>query len=110
MRLTETDLRILRLIEAGPKTLQEMMNIDGSHSKTVRRCLQRLRANGNIHSEPGEKVAGKPGPAEKVWCLGPEENAVSEVEEREDDELYPKRARGFGTNPPGEALVKAWQP
>jgi hypothetical protein len=89
--------RIRSFLAKGPMTTRELQTATGMSNPGV---LRRLR-----HMETvGEVVVSRCGPYGQslLWAL-------DESRYEDHDEPMHKRKNGYGTNPPGEALVKAWQ-
>jgi hypothetical protein len=84
------------LLAGGPMTTRELQTASGMSNAGVHKRLRSMESAGQIvSSETTYQNA-------LLWALS--ESCYEGI-----DEPITKRKHGFGSNVPGEALVKAWQ-
>jgi DNA-binding Lrp family transcriptional regulator len=90
--------RIRSFLANGPMTTRELQTATGMSNPGVLKRLRSMEGAGKV-------VLSRCGPYGQslLWAL-------DESNYDDHDEPMHKRKKGYGTNPPGEALVKAWQP
>jgi hypothetical protein len=90
------EARLRELLKFGPLTTRDLQAATGMSNPGVHKRLRSMESRGQIvSSRTDDKNA-------LLWAL-----SASHYEDV--DAPLTKRKHGFGTNPPGEALVKAWQ-
>jgi DNA-binding Lrp family transcriptional regulator len=88
--------RIRSFLANGPMTTRELQTATGMSNPGVLKRLRSMEGAGKV-------VLSRCGPYGQslLWAL-------DESNYDDHDEPLHKRKKGFGSNPPGEALVKAW--
>ena len=101
--MKRTQTLILGLLEDGPMTMMDLSRAIGTCRSNVKAHLAELVSLRLVNRIAGLRDPKKCGPVPDRFELG-------EVYDEDDhDQPLHKRKKGYGTNPPGEALVKAWQ-